>query len=125
MPTYGELPVPGTSSVAEVTQDEILFSTVGLVQKGGTIAAGQNLDYGQVIARLTASGKYVALGPTTATDGSQTAVGILRRAVDATNGDQLGNIVLAGSIKADKIVGATTGLNGRLVELGAQDVFIF
>lgn len=51
-----------------------------------TIAAGQTLRAGAVIGRITASGKYAAYDQA-ATDGTETAAGILRAAVDAAAAD--------------------------------------
>ena len=56
------------------------------------VASGQVLVAGAVIAKLTASGKYVerANAADVATDGSETAAGILFDAVDASGGDAPG-----------------------------------
>ena len=56
------------------------------------VLSGQNLQAGAVIAKVTASGKYVerANAADNASDGSETAVGILFAAVDATAGDASG-----------------------------------
>ena len=57
-----------------------------------TVLSGQVLVAGAVIAKVTASGKYVerANAADVAVDGSETAVGILFEAVDATAGDTPG-----------------------------------
>ncbi len=54
-----------------------------------TVLSGQNLVAGAVIAVVTVSGKFVerANAADVASDGSETAVGILFEAVDATGGD--------------------------------------
>ncbi len=53
-----------------------------------TVASGQGkLASGTLLAKVTASGKYVAAANTGA-DGSQTAVAILFNDVDATSADQ-------------------------------------
>lgn len=51
-----------------------------------TVAAGENLELGAVVGRVTATGKLKRLDPA-ATDGTQTPVGILLGAVDATLAD--------------------------------------
>jgi hypothetical protein len=57
---------------------ELMLSMAGYTQRGVTLAAGQGvLPTGCIIARHTASGKYFAYLPT-ATDGRQTALGVLR-----------------------------------------------
>lgn len=48
-----------------------------------TIASGQDLPAGQVIAKLTAGGEYVAYD-NVGSDGSEVAAGILFEAVDAS-----------------------------------------
>lgn len=48
-----------------------------------TVAAAQNLPLGTVVGRETATAKLKALDPS-ATDGSETAVGVLGNDVDAT-----------------------------------------
>ena len=50
----------------------------------GALAVGQNLAAGAVLGRITASGAYTAFAPA-ATDGSQTAAGILYASTDATS----------------------------------------
>jgi hypothetical protein len=48
-----------------------------------TVAAGQNLQLGTVLGRKAADGKLYALAPS-ATDGTETAVGVLAADTDAT-----------------------------------------
>jgi hypothetical protein len=52
-----------------------------------TLATGNNLEAGTVLGKVTATGKYTAYD-NEATDGSQTAVGVLLFAVNATASDQ-------------------------------------
>ncbi len=59
-----------------------------------TVLAGQNLALGAVVGIVAATGKVKALDPA-ATDGSQTAAGILLEPVDATAGDRDDGILLA------------------------------
>lgn len=60
-----------------------------------TVLSGQNLEAGAVIAKVTASGKYVerANAADGASDGSETAVGILFDAVDASAADAEGVMI--------------------------------
>ena len=62
--TYGDVvTLPSNTVETLVTDPEILASTAGLVQKGGTFASGNGtLAAGTVVARLTASGKFVPYG---------------------------------------------------------------
>jgi hypothetical protein len=66
-----------------------------------TVASGQNIAVGQVVGRITASGKIGAFDPA-ATDGRQNAVGISLTAVDATSGDKPGVIVARHAIVVDR-----------------------
>ena len=56
-----------------------------------TIAAGADLKAGTVVAKVTASGKYVQLAPAAA-DGSQTAAGVLFSDANAASADVDGTI---------------------------------
>jgi len=58
------------------------------------VAAGQNLDLGCVVSRDTVSGKLKQLDPL-ASDGSETPVGILLVATDATLMDVEGALLLS------------------------------
>lgn len=64
------------------------------------VASGQNLKCGQVVARITASGKIAAYAPG-AIDGTETAIGILTADVDATGGDKPGVIIARHAIVVD------------------------
>ena len=52
-------------------------------REAATVAAGQNLQLGTVLGRMTADCKLYALAPA-ATDGTETAVGVLATDTDAT-----------------------------------------
>lgn len=64
-----------------------------------TLAAGQNLTVGAVLGKKTADGKFYALNPT-ATDGTQTAAGVLADDTDATLIDRDAVIVARHAIVA-------------------------
>lgn len=59
-----------------------------------TVAAGQNLELGAVVGRITATGKIARLDPA-ATDGTETPAGILLGACDATLIDRDDGLLLA------------------------------
>ena len=59
-----------------------------------TVAAAQNLSLGTVVGRETASAKLKALDPS-ASDGTETAVGVLGNDVDARLVDREGAILIA------------------------------
>jgi hypothetical protein len=78
---------------------ELLASMVAYRQRGVTLAGGQGVvPTGCVIARHTASGKYV-IYQASATDGRQTAIGILRdgRDTGGSGGTTLTGLVLSGT----------------------------
>ncbi|MBN8291884.1 head decoration protein [Rhodobacter sp. NTK016B] len=60
-----------------------------------TLLAGTAYPVGSVLGRITASGKYT-LSPDTGADGSETALGVLLYAVDATGGDSIGILLARG-----------------------------
>ena len=61
-----------------------------------TIASGAGkLEPGTVLGKITTGGKFTGLAPA-ATNGSQTAAGILWAAVDATDADAPGVVILRG-----------------------------
>ena len=66
-----------------------------------TVISGQNLATGTVVGILTASGKATQLAPA-ASDGSETAAGVLLLPVDASSGDQPGVIIARHAICSDK-----------------------
>lgn len=119
---YEFQPVPGFySPTGDYTDPEILYSTVGFTQKGVTIASGQGvLAAGTVIGQKTADKKYYAYN-NAHSDGTETARGVLRRAVDTGTTvlaarDQVSNIVIAGILKYSMVVGSDAA---ALTDLGA------
>ena len=66
-----------------------------------TVASGQNLATGTVVGIITTRGKVTQLAPG-ASDGSESAAGVLVGNVDATAGDQPGVIVARHAICSDK-----------------------
>lgn len=92
-----------------------------------TIVSGQNLKAGAVIGKITASGKYkIADNVTPASDGSQTAAGVLLEDVDASGADAPGLVLLrdaevkvgALNYMAGASAGNKTSLHGHLAALG-------
>lgn len=119
---YQKLPVPSyTSPTGDYVDPEILYSTVGFTQKGVTIGSGQGvLAAGTVIGQKTSDKKYYAYNNANS-NGTQTASGILRRAVDtgttvSAANDQVSNIVIAGILKYSMVVGSDAA---ALTDLGA------
>jgi hypothetical protein len=73
----------------------------GYSREDVTVASGQNIAVGQVVGRVTASGKIATFNPTAA-DGTQNAIGVALTAVDATGGDKPGVIVARHAIVVDR-----------------------
>lgn len=116
--SYETIPVPGyTSPTATYTDPEILYSTNGgFTQKGVTLGSGQGiLLAGTVLGQRTADKRYYVYN-NAATDGTQTAVGVLRKNADTSKGDVQGNIVITGILKYNMVSGADSA---ALVDLGA------
>ena len=93
-----------------------------------TIASGQNLLAGTVVGKVTTGGKYIAYD-NGATDGSETAAGVLLFAVDASGGDKKGVILARGPalIDVDNLAwgaGVTTQgeKDAAVVDLAALDI---
>jgi hypothetical protein len=125
---YGNTLVPpGTSQVAEVKPGDVLasYSPPPLI-KGGTIKGGAGLlAAGTVMGLEAATKKYIAYTDTGAGD---PAVGVLMEAVDtgaaSPAGDKLGNIIMRGTVKMDKLTGydaaALADLNGRVINRSTE-----
>ncbi len=120
--SYENLPVPGQSAGPSYTSPELLASTVqgSYTQRGVTLAGGQGiLPIGTVLGRQTANKKYYVYN-NSASDGTEVARGLLRRAADlgaAGSADQLGNIVTRGVVKNSLVSGADSA---AIVDLGAR-----
>jgi len=93
-----------------------------------TIASGQDLAFGTVVGKVTASGKYIAYDDDNS-DGSETAAGVLVGGdIDASGGDKAGVIIVKDAeLNPDLLVWATTNdatdiTNGKadLVTLGIK-----
>lgn len=125
---FEKIPSPGYSSPTHsYAPTEILYSAVGLRQKGVTLAANQGiLPAGTVLALNTSTKRYVVYA-NGGSNGTGTAVGVLRRAVDTRTGEQQGNIVISGALKLSLVSGADSGaittLNARTST--AMGTFIF
>jgi hypothetical protein len=86
-----------------------------------TVAAGQKLGLGTVIARKTADKKRHALDPA-ATDGTQIATGVLIEAVDATLIDRDGLIVARHAIVADRALIWPAGITAAQLETAIAEL---
>lgn len=93
-----------------------------------TIVSGQNLVFGTVVGKITATGKYTAYDDDNS-DGSEAAAGVLvGDDVDASGGDKAGAIIVKDAeLNPDLLVWASTNdatdiTNGKadLVALGIK-----
>lgn len=126
--SFEKIPSPGFSSPThKYAPTEILYSAVGLRQKGVTLAANQGiLPAGTVLAQHSTNKRYYVYA-NGGSNGLGTAVGVLRRAADTRTGEQQGNIVISGALKLSLVSGADSGaittLNARTS--AAMGTFIF
>ena len=116
------IPAAGFNTTKNVPDDELLYSTAGFTQKGVQLEAGQGvLVLGTVLARKTSTKKYVKFN-SGGSDGTNVAVGVLRKTVDTGNvagaQEYMANIVIAGLLKLQKVSSANAGVPnvlGRVV----------
>jgi hypothetical protein len=119
---YGNLtPAPGYSYTDEIGHIEILYSTVGLTQKGVTLTKDiGTLLAGTCLGRVTATKRFQAYNISNTPAGINVARGFLRDTVDTTGREYLGNIVIAGMLRNSKLIfasaaaAAITDLNARV-----------
>lgn len=69
-----------------------------------TVKTGQVLQQYQVVARETASGKFVAWDPASADAGTKVALGVTCYAVDATAADVAAAVYVSGYFNTDALV---------------------
>ncbi|MET3135534.1 hypothetical protein AAKU55_005845, partial [Oxalobacteraceae bacterium GrIS 1.11] len=95
-----------------------------LVTDSVTVLAGQALQRGAVLGRITASGKYV-LALSAAADGSQAPAAIACDYIDATAGDAIGGIYLAGEFNGAALtLGAGVTLAAAAAALRPLSIYI-
>lgn len=75
--------------------DQLIAGNHKLVTDSVTVLSGQVLQRGAVLGKITASGKYI-LSLSAAADGSQSPSAIAADYIDASAGDVIGGIYLAG-----------------------------
>lgn len=122
-PAINLVPAFGAGWQANFTKDdELLYSTNGgFTQKGVTLAPGQGiLPLGTLLARSTVDKLWYAY-QTGGANGLGAPHGVLRQSVDTgaagTTRRLLGNIVIAGILKNDKVSGADAA---AVTALGAR-----
>lgn len=92
-----------------------------------TIVSGQDLAAGAVLGKITASGKYAAYD-NTASDGTETAAGVLYAAVDASSADATGVAILRDAeVNTNQIGWAAndaTGITAGTADLKALGILV-
>lgn len=113
------IPAPGLTTGPNTHDQELLYSTVGYVQKGVTLKPGQGvLPLGTFLKQDAGTKQYVKA--TAAAD----AAGVLRATVD-TGVDTaaqvwLANILYGGTLKLSHVSTANSGIADLSTVLGAQ-----
>jgi len=116
--SFEKIPSPGfVSPTHSYAPTEILYSAIGLRQKGVTLAANQGiLPAGTVLAQHSTTKRYHVYANGGA-NGLGTPVGVLRRSANTATGEQQANIVVSGALKLALVSGADanaiTALNAR------------
>lgn len=87
-------------SVGTYTPGQRIVGDSDVITNNFTLISGQNLTSGAVLGRITASGK-LKLCDSAAGDGSNVPVAILCEAVDATAGDKVTSVYVAGEFNMD------------------------
>jgi hypothetical protein len=93
--------IPGIAADAFIP-DQLIAGRHQLVTDTVTIASGQVIQRGAVLGMITASGKYV-LALSASADGSQNPVAIAADNIDASGGDALGAVYLAGEFNGNAL----------------------
>lgn len=81
---------------------DIVAGDLPLVHDNVTILSGQNLVRGDVLGRISASGKFIK-SLTAAVDGSQNPAAICAVAIDATSGDKVAPVYIQGEFASQKL----------------------
>lgn len=76
-------------------EEEVMYS-----REKGTVASGNSITLGEVLGKVTATGKYVPLN-TGASDGSESAAAIALADIDASTADAEGPVLVREAIVVD------------------------
>jgi hypothetical protein len=115
--------LPGLQA-AQFNPDQLIAGRRNLTSESVTFLSGQVIQRGAVLGRITSSGKYV-LALSAAGDGSQNPAAIAADNVDATAGDVIGGVYLAGEFNSNAIVlGTGITLAAATAALRALAIYI-
>jgi len=110
------------------TPKEIYASEYPLVTASVTIAAGQTLERGAVLGRVTSGGAYVLSAATDGTDpiadGSQVPVAVLAENVDASAGAEAAIVYISGHFES-RFLTFGTGHTAASVRDGLRGLGIY
>lgn len=119
----GNSQVPGIAADAFIP-DQLIAGPHQIVTDTVTIAAGQVIARGAVLGMITASGKYVA-ALSASTDGSQNPSAIAADFVDASAGDALGGVYIAGEFNGNALLlGTGITLAAAKASLRLQSIYV-
>lgn len=97
------LPLAGSPAGETYTPEHLFSGTTDVQSLPCVVVTGQNLAAYAVVGKITASGKVKEYDPA-AVDGSQTPVGILVTAADATSADVSTSMFVAGTFNPSQLV---------------------
>lgn len=98
----GNSQIPGIAADAFLP-DQLVAGPHQIITDTVTVVSGQVVARGAVLGQITASGKYT-LSLSAATDGSQNPSVIAADAIDASQGDALGGVYLAGEFNGNALI---------------------
>jgi len=103
--------------------DNLIAGDYPRVTEVGTLLSGETVDRGDLLGKVTASGKYV-LSLAASTDGSEVPVAIASDTADASLGDVPVTLYLSGEFSEDH-VGFGTGHTAASVRDGLRALNIY
>ncbi|GAA3684340.1 head decoration protein [Acetobacter lovaniensis] len=119
--SYGFYP---QSTQALFVPDQLIAGNLKLVTETVTFASGNTFSRGQVVGRVTATGKYIP-SVATATDGSQVPCGIVVDTVDASAADAQGGVYQMGEFNSNYMTfDASWTLDALKAALRPYSIFI-
>lgn len=122
MPSFNPQ-IPGATVETYAPDRLVAGQNVRLVADGGTLASGQNLTRGALLGKITASGA-LALSLAAASDGSEVPYAILAEDTDASAGDKVCTVYLAGEFNPN-VMTFGTGHTASSVKDALRDAGIF
>ena len=92
-------------------EDGLQIGGLEFITEEGTILSGESVVRGEVVGKVTASGKYIPCDHTVS-DGSQIPRGIMVMAIDASAADVTGVFYTHGQFDSDKLTfGGTSDID--------------